>query len=274
MENLTRGGVAFVIAEPQKDLIRYELYKVNGVVDTLARNWPEGQAFTPILGKPAWLRLLFARKYYLRHGKDIGDILGIADIGGFSLNELIDHDPDHRFIPAAPANGVLVLISKRINNMAGFSRIQGLTNLQWLDLSGNQLTTLPVDLFAGLINLRTLYLSNNRLTTLLVGLFTELTNLQTLWLSVNRLTTLPAGLFAGLTNLLRLDLSANPLQGQGIEATTYRGDELRDLLEKLAPRAEAAWLPAGHQPARPEPARQAQGWREWLSERIQRWFGH
>ena len=89
----------------------------------------------------------------------------------------------------------------------------GLDNLQYLYLNGNNLTTLPSGVFDGLDNLQYLYLNGNNLTTLPSGVFDGLDNLQYLYLNGNNLTTLPSGVFDGLDNLQYLRLSSNDLVG-------------------------------------------------------------
>ena len=87
----------------------------------------------------------------------------------------------------------------------------GLTQLLWLDLSANQLSTLPENLFARQSRLKYLDLPANQLGTLPENLFDGLTELTRLDLSANQLGTLLENLFDGLTELTRLDLSANQL---------------------------------------------------------------
>ena len=73
----------------------------------------------------------------------------------------------------------------------------GLTGLTNLNLSSNEITTLPADIFSGLSALTTLRLDDNQLSTLPSGVFAGLTSLTTLNLSNNPLpTSLPASLFA------------------------------------------------------------------------------
>ncbi len=79
-----------------------------------------------------------------------------------------------------------------------------------LDLSGNQLTSLPESIGA-LSNLRVLDLRNNRLKRLSAAIG-QLTNLQELYLYDNQLTNLPAAI-GQLTNLVILGLSDNQLIG-------------------------------------------------------------
>ena len=83
--------------------------------------------------------------------------------------------------------------------LASLPDLEGLTNLQTLSLSNNQLSTLSDKAFEGLTNLQTLSLYNNQLSTLsdLSEFIGELTNLRILNLVNNRLTSIPE-------NLLRL----------------------------------------------------------------------
>lgn len=87
----------------------------------------------------------------------------------------------------------------------------GLTGMQHLDLSGNQLPALSAGIFDGLTTLRQLDLNGNQLSTLSVGVFGGLTGLQRLDLNGNRLSALPVAIFDELTGLRQLDLSGNRL---------------------------------------------------------------
>ncbi|XP_046903559.1 insulin-like growth factor-binding protein complex acid labile subunit [Hypomesus transpacificus] len=106
-------------------------------------------------------------------------------------------------------------------------------NTEYLDLSRNLLTVLPLDslgrlwrlrvlllrennislvsdgAFSHLLGLRRLDLSHNRLSTLGEGFSTGLGTLMELLLSHNSLTVLESGSFQNLDNLQKLDLSAN-----------------------------------------------------------------
>lgn len=89
---------------------------------------------------------------------------------------------------------------------------QGLTNLESLGMSNNNLKILQPGVFHGLTNLQALYLHNNKLGKLSIGAFDSLTNLEHLHLRHNELEKLPPGVFDGLTNLKTLDLSHNKLK--------------------------------------------------------------
>ena len=86
-----------------------------------------------------------------------------------------------------------------------------LNQLQILWLSGNQLTQLPENIFNNLNQLQILWLNGNQLTQLPENIFQKLIQLQTLWLSGNKLTQLPENIFNNLNQLEELSLSHNQL---------------------------------------------------------------
>ena len=141
----------------------------------------------------------------------INKIKGLIDSGGDANIELA-------FLMAAMfgeevENEVLLYW---INNLTGESYTD-LTTLKVLNLSYNQLTSLP-DSISRLTNLRWLYLSYNQLTSLPESIG-RLTNLRWLHLSDNQLTSLPDWI-GRLTNLEDLDLSNNQLSEEEKNKTT------------------------------------------------------
>uniref|UniRef100_A0A8C6YY02 Leucine rich repeat transmembrane neuronal 2 n=1 Tax=Nothoprocta perdicaria TaxID=30464 RepID=A0A8C6YY02_NOTPE len=92
----------------------------------------------------------------------------------------------------------------------GFHSVQ-LLNLQNLDLSFNQLSSLHPELFYGLRKLQTLHLRSNSLRTIPVRLFWDCRSLEFLDLSTNRLRSLARNGFAGLIKLRELHLEHNQL---------------------------------------------------------------
>ena len=88
---------------------------------------------------------------------------------------------------------------------------RGLSNLEALLLYDNAVTRLSPRVFEGLGSLRWLELDGNRLDAVPEGLFSGLTSLEWLGIRRNSLVTIPKGLFDGLDNLSVLSLSGNQL---------------------------------------------------------------
>ncbi len=108
------------------------------------------------------------------------------------------------FQAAASADGA----TDRITSLKS-GDFQGLSGLQFLDLSGNFLRGLPDSVFADLAGLDTLDLRENRLAALPRDVFGPLAGLEYLDLSDNVLTVLPDSSFAGMADLNSLFLDEN-----------------------------------------------------------------
>ena len=91
----------------------------------------------------------------------------------------------------------------------------GLSNLEYLNLNYNRYPQrefeLPEDVFDGLSSLETLLMDDNGVSALPAAWFDDLSNLSVLSLQENRLTTLSDDVFDNLTQLESLDLSDNGL---------------------------------------------------------------
>jgi Leucine-rich repeat (LRR) protein len=116
-----------------------------------------------------------------------------------------------------------------VNNLlkGSIPDFSGLSNLQWLILDSNQLTTVPD--FSALPSLQELSIGGSQLTT--VPDFSALPNLQTLDLWGNQLTTVPD--FSALPNLQTLELDENQLTTvpdfsalPSLQVLKLRGNEL------------------------------------------------
>ena len=123
--------------------------------------------------------------------------------------------------PAALASHVRLAVTGTGTLRAG--DFQGLAGLQWLDLSGNDLATVPEGALAGAEGLRELDLSGNALTTLPPQPFAALSRLRVLDLSGNAFAALPTGLFAGLS-LREASLADNPGAPFALAAELARTD--------------------------------------------------
>lgn len=86
------------------------------------------------------------------------------------------------------------------------------SQLTWLDLAGNLLTSVPAALLNRLPNLENLDLSDNRLRELQVDHLRSLRRLETLNLGGNQLKTLPPAIFSSSPLLSQVFLHQNQLQ--------------------------------------------------------------
>lgn len=86
------------------------------------------------------------------------------------------------------------------------------SQLTWLDLAGNLLTSVPAALLNKLPNLENLDLSDNRLQELQADHLSSLHRLETLNLGGNKLKSLPPGIFSHSPSLSNVFLHQNQLQ--------------------------------------------------------------
>lgn len=111
--------------------------------------------------------------------------------------------------PASLVQSLRDLSVWRYTGVDAVDSVAQLTNLERLDLSHDNLSTVP-DGLGGLLALRTLDLSHNQLTTLPDDELAALPKLERVLVSSNRLTAMPARLKARLG--ARLDTRYNPLR--------------------------------------------------------------
>jgi len=103
----------------------------------------------------------------------------------------------------------LKLSSNEIHSLNNPSVFTGLANLQMLDLSNNQLSSVHPQLFSSLVNLEQLDLSRNSLTAVPAPLFGTLAHLQQLYMDHNKLNTLESSVFNNCSNVRDLGMAAN-----------------------------------------------------------------
>ncbi|XP_036355417.1 slit homolog 1 protein-like isoform X2 [Octopus sinensis] len=95
------------------------------------------------------------------------------------------------------------------------------TNVEYLYLFGNNISTIKEGVFTGLSNLKTVDLYENNISTIKEGTFTGLSNLKELDLRWNNISTIKEGLFTGLSNLKTLGLRNNKISR--IEKEMFQG---------------------------------------------------
>ncbi|XP_072113501.1 uncharacterized protein [Mobula birostris] len=109
-----------------------------------------------------------------------------------------------------PRLDTLLLNNNRLQTLPS-TLLHPLHLLDVLDLSNNELSSLPLQLFKNHRKLTDLRLGHNKLKNLTASLFSHQVNLQYLTISGNLITSLSPHIFANLTKLLMLDLSNNSL---------------------------------------------------------------
>lgn len=102
----------------------------------------------------------------------------------------------------------------------GFS---GLRSLEELHLQNNAISTVGDRALAGLTSLKTLNLSSNCLVALPPELFQSSRDLRRLYLHNNSLSVLAPGLLEGMDQLQVLDLSRNELSSRWVNRDTFSG---------------------------------------------------
>ena len=153
-------------------------------------------------------------------------VVVIPQLHSISLAEYIEQNG----VPQIQ-NNKLNLSNKNLTDLTGLQDIPNINQVINLDLSNNQLQTLPATIFNGLDNLMFLSLSNNQLQaqTLPADIFNGLNNLLALSLRGNQLQTLPDEIFSGLNNLRALSLDNNQLKT--LSVTIFNGLNKLETLE-------------------------------------------
>ena len=111
-------------------------------------------------------------------------------------------------------SGLLHVLSLRGNGLQTIGPLcfRKLRGIQRIDLSRNNLVSLPQDLFRGLTSLRQVYLRSNKLKIIEQKLFKDLKNVTIVHLRQNNLDYIPKGLFNSLDSLEILDMGINNIR--------------------------------------------------------------
>ena len=132
------------------------------------------------------------------------------------LKRVYELDLSSKMITALQSNDFSGLLRLNNINLSG-NQLKSLpdgifsnTSLSQITLSRNQLTSLPDGIFSGLSTLHSLFLSRNQLASLPDGIFSD-TILRDITLAENQLASLPDDIFSDLPTLRRLLLDKNQL---------------------------------------------------------------
>lgn len=148
---------------------------------------------------------------------------------GFSESYANNYKSDNGYLvstqPTALCNTGLEQLDLSYNNLISIPNncFAALRSLNFLHLDSNQLTILDDNSFQGLEKLQFLNITNNRLIALPPELFEKTKELKRLYIGNNSLAVLAPGLFEKLNQLEVLDLSFNELTSSWINRDTFIG---------------------------------------------------
>ncbi|XP_070492997.1 toll-like receptor Tollo [Chironomus tepperi] len=175
---------------------------------------------------------LFTLKYLNLSKNHLNDVSQV----GFSLkkaatplggndNDLFTGTPPSAASSQASCNSGVEQLDLSYNNLISIPNncFNALKNLNFMHLDSNQLTILDDNSFQGLDKLQFLNLTNNRLIALPPELFEKTRELKRLYIANNSLAVLAPGLFEKLNQLEVLDLSFNELTSSWINRDTFLG---------------------------------------------------
>ena len=148
-------------------------------------------------------------------------VRGRVDLSNMGLREIRSGDfagPNH-----PTANITLDLSGNELTTLPS-DAFQGLGQLISVNLEDNAITSLPSDAFNDVKDTLTgVYLNGNELTTLPSGTLRGMSSVHTVRLDGNALTSLPDDTFDGNTSLTSLNLNDNFLKSDGLGFLTHTG---------------------------------------------------
>ncbi|XP_076154877.1 leucine-rich repeat, immunoglobulin-like domain and transmembrane domain-containing protein 1b [Alosa pseudoharengus] len=131
---------------------------------------------------------------------------------GSKARSVLCNDPEITFIPTNfPLDTSKLRIEKTAITRIASQTFHYLSNLEFLWMSFNSLSSLNVDSFRGLSSLDELRLDGNALTSFPWESLTDVPNLRLLDLHNNKITAIPSEATLYIKNLTYLDLSSNSL---------------------------------------------------------------
>ena len=148
-------------------------------------------------------------------------VRGTIDLSNMGLREIRSGDfagPNH-----PTANIVLDLSGNELTTLPS-DAFQGLGQVNTINLSDNAISSLPSDAFNDVKDtVHTVHLTGNELTTLPSGTLSGWSGLRQVHLTGNAITSLPANTFDGNTSMTHLYLNDNFLKSDGLDFLTHTG---------------------------------------------------
>ncbi|KAI7791876.1 keratocan isoform X1 [Triplophysa rosa] len=123
-------------------------------------------------------------------------------------------------IPVIPPYTWYLYLQNNLIDVVSAEALSNVTQLRWINLNRNKITTVEADALKALPNLVHLYMEDNLLTSIPSPLPS---NLEQLRLSRNKISKIPPGVFSGMDHLTLLDLQSNKLQGDAVTEVNLKG---------------------------------------------------
>ncbi|KPP76631.1 keratocan-like [Scleropages formosus] len=125
-------------------------------------------------------------------------------------------------IPSVPPHTWYLYLQNNQIEVVSSDSLRNATQLRWLNLNRNKITSAGVEegVFLSLASLLHLYMEDNLLTAIPTPLPPTLEQLR---LSKNQISKIPPGAFIGLDHLVLLDLQGNKLQDDSVTEASLKG---------------------------------------------------
>lgn len=121
----------------------------------------------------------------------------------------------------------LIHLELSVNFISKLPKLNGLTNIRFIYIIGNEIKTIPEDALEGLTRLKRLTISNTKLSSIPETLFRTNNELNSVILAQNKIKEIPADLITHCSQLVVLDVSGNGLTEVPDKITQRRLSELK-----------------------------------------------
>ncbi|XP_030635625.1 keratocan [Chanos chanos] len=145
-------------------------------------------------------------------------------------------------IPVIPPNTLYLYLQNNLIEVLSADALRNATQLKWLNLNHNKITSEGVeeDALKAMPNLVYLYMEDNLLTSVPSALPQSLEQLR---LSRNKISKIPLGVFSNMEHLTLLDLQGNKLQDEDVTEASLKG--LNNLVQINLAKNQLSNMPLG-----------------------------
>nr|XP_055045511.1 keratocan-like isoform X1 [Misgurnus anguillicaudatus] len=148
-----------------------------------------------------------------------------------------------KYIPTIPPYTWYLYLQNNLIEGLSSEALRNATQLRWINLNRNKITTVEADALKNLPNLVHLYMEDNLLSTIPSPLPGSLEQLR---LSRNKISKIPPGVFSGMDRLTLLDLQSNKLQDDAVTEVNLKG--LSNLIQINLAKNQLNSMPLGLPP--------------------------